>query len=253
MDIFLNRSFFGRPASVEHLTEADIVKAVTRDARVSGRALSTVWSMIVPVFVVIGSGAFILYLNTFLSLTLFLVAGFFIYFYVWAGKRAAGLSEKVQQYARGDSRNRALYVKYLNSIGIDFEELSERSKKLLTFEDSKNFLDVYENRLRVVHYGLLVGNLLLALIVFIVMSFFTYRVQHGEHLWAYTLFYFLGLNYCFGNLRTIGKSLTTLNIFFPFFSRYIAFVTQKHMGKEQPKPIGPMILRSDQKEVSWEK
>ena len=253
LDIFLNRSFFGRPAHAEHLTEADLVKAVTRDARVSGRALSTIWTMIVPTIMVIGSGIFILYLNVLLSITLFLIAGFFIYFYVWTGKSAANLSEDIQTYARGDSRNRALYIKYLNSIGVDIDLVAERSQKLLSLDESKKFLDSYEKRLRVVHYGLLTGNILLALIVFVVMSFFTYRVQHGENIWSYTLFYFLGLNYCFGNLRTIGKSLTTLNIFFPFFSRYIAFVTQKEIGNQTLSKTEKIKLKTDQTEVFWKK
>ncbi len=251
LNIFLNYSFYGRPAKAEHLTEADIVKAVTRDARVSGRALSTVWSMIVPTFMVAGSGAFIVYLNAALSFTLFAMAAFFVYFYVLIGKSASQLSEQIQEYSRGDSRNRALFVKYLNSIGSTIDVLSEQSNNILNVQESKNFLDTYQNRLRVVHWGLLIGNTLLALMVFVVLSFFTYRVQHGEHLWAYTLFYFLGLNYCFGNLRTIGKSLTTLSIFFPFFSRYIAFVTQREVGTQVLKDTDEIVLHASQKEIQW--
>uniref|UniRef100_UPI0025B98123 hypothetical protein n=1 Tax=Desulfonatronospira sp. TaxID=1962951 RepID=UPI0025B98123 len=226
-------------------TDSYLFRLVKGDSRFAGRVLRMLLSLIIPGLTLVVAGTVLIYLETYLTLLIAVLASVFAYYQIKVSKDAAKHSMRFEKLAPAAGREyRGMLQHCKQQICQDKNQgLVER---MFAKGPVKNQLDSYEGRLRAVEKSRLISGIFMAVILgLIILVMGTGIVREGQG-WGRLLIYVVALRFAMTNLQTVFSTITAINRFYPQVRRYSLFVQSfEDQDREQYPVLDEYELRVD--------
>ena len=207
-------------------------RLVRADARLCGRVLRMLLSLIIPGLTLAVAATVLFYLEPALTMIIVTALVFYTFFQYRISNRAAAYSvefEKMSALAGQDYKGLLRHFKQQFSDSAD-QKLVD---KTFTAGPVKRQLDAYEDRLRMPDASEFVSGIFTALIVGIIILVMGRTIIEEGHGWGRLLVYILALRYAMTNLQSSFSIITSINRFYPQARRHHQFV--RNAGGESEK------------------
>jgi ABC-type multidrug transport system fused ATPase/permease subunit len=214
------------------------------DARFCGRILRMLIMLIQPSATFIVALAALLYINFVLTISVLFIMGISMFFHYRNNLKGVSSSRKMELHSSGAAKEKLNIMQAatrLNCIDDDFFEwMGERFTK---GEINQN-VEAYQGRFQTIEEAKFINDIVMAVMLFLVVIVLGGNALINNAHWGRLIIYLLALRYCLNHLKTTIITFTSINRFYPQFSRYFQFldsfdgpITQKdsHVGRYKIK------------------
>lgn len=178
-----------------------VKKAAVKDSRFCGAMLKSCASFLIPVVKILGSMAYMLYINFWISLLIILSLFFVFYLLQRQVKRTA-------QATQTKERLLPLYisnvVNRLNGVPSEKEKHNDRQNTTFSDRDTEEFYDAYYQVGILASHNLLIVQLCIAAMTFIILVLVGNYILHDSQQWGVLITFVIAMQYFFRNLRSLA-------------------------------------------------
>jgi hypothetical protein len=227
--------------------EAYLLRLVRSDARMSGRVLRMLLSLIIPCITFLVALSVLLYLDAKITLIIGFLGFIFLFYQYKVSKKAVEQSmlfEKMAPEAGKELKGVIQHCKQ-QSFPDENRELVER-----TFARGpvKKQLDSFECRIRTMEDSRLVSGLFMAMIVGLIILVMGGAIIREGAGWGRLLVYVVALRFAMVNLQATFTTLTGINRFYPQIRRNYLFVRSfEQQNGDLSNPLDEYELALDDK------
>jgi hypothetical protein len=179
----------------------------------------------------------LVYINFSLSIGVFLIMGMSMFFHYRNNLKGAASSRRLESHAQGASKEKLniLHTAARSSV-IDqnfFEWMEGHYKK---GEISKN-IEGYRGRFQTIEEAKFINDIVMAIMLSIVVIILGGSAIIDNAHWGRLIVYLIALRYCLNHLKTTIITLTSINRFYPQFSRYFNFLDAVDGSSKEEKAV----------------
>jgi hypothetical protein len=220
-----------------------LLRLIKSDSRLAGRVLRILLSLIIPGLTLIVVVAFLLYLETGLTLIVSNLAVVFILYQYRVSRHAAGHSVRFEKMASSAAlKYKELLQHYKMKVQAD--ESSALVERVFTQGPVKHQLDAYDGRLMAVENSRLVSGMFMAVVIGAIILVMGGGIIGEGTGWGRLLVYVISLRFAMANLQTTFTSITAINRFYPQLRRYFSFLESVKLNdQEQFSPLDDNLLQ----------
>lgn len=203
--------------------ESYLLRLVRSDARLAGRVLRRLLSVVIPGFTLVVTVVVLLYLETALSFLIAALGSVLLFYQYRVSRQAAQHSmrfEKLAPEAGAEYRALIQHSKHLPAP----ESNTDPADRLFAKGAVRRQLDAYEGRLRAVETSRLVSGVFMAVVVGLILLIMGVEIIRVGTGWGRLLVYVVALRFAMMGLQGVFSTITSINRFYPQVRRYYAFV-----------------------------
>jgi len=204
-------------------TDIYLLRLVRGDARISGRVLRMILSLIVPCLTLIGCIFVLLYMEIGFSMVIFLLGLIFLFCQYKVNRKMLEHSirfERLTPVAAKELKKTLVHCKFQNYA----DENRGRVEKMFSSGPVKNQLDAFEGRLRATENSRFISGLFMAVILSLIILVMGSSIIREGSGWGRLLIYVVALRFAMTNLQATFTILTGINRFYPQLTRNYLFV-----------------------------
>jgi hypothetical protein len=227
------------PGLLSLYDDAELLKLTGRGPRFCGRILRLLIILVQPTVTFIIALGSLFYIDVLLTVTVLLVTGGSMFFHYRNNLKGASSSQKMFDNAPGASKEKRTILKTamrLNHVSHDFFKWLDSCYVKGKIKDN---LDGYRNRFQTMEDAKLINDLLFAVLLTAVASILGGKAIIQKAHWGSLIVYLLALRYCLNHLNKIVVTFTSINRFYPIFSRHFYFID----SFEFPEPQKEFLTR----------
>jgi len=219
---------------------------VTKDTRYCGRALNDILRALVPALTGLGALGVMFYLDWVTTLIVLFVMILVAPLYLLVHRRGSKSMKGIQRFASRDTIAKSEAIQRLDSTMIPVRESVFWLRRAVDGLRNRAYMSCYEGRLRAAYESLFIGDLHLAMFIFLVLVSYGWSVLGGRAPRLNILYYVVMLRYALGSLRALGKHSTNLVMFHSCFQRYVRFMQELRPGAARtpalPDRPAPLLI-----------
>ncbi len=202
----------------------NIQRIMLQDSRFCALALRRLLNNLIPTLTLCVAGVALLYLSPllFLLITLLLaIAGRWMF---RISIQAADISKSFEGSAKSAAIERLALVERGLHSPTEIAYQDNEFDQAYVSGKTRDFLNAFEGRYRVIEQSKLVNNILMALANITAVGVIGWNVINGYQGWSIIVVYFVVLRYCMSSIQQVTASLTSVNRFYPQITRYVRVI-----------------------------
>jgi hypothetical protein len=153
-----------------------------------------------------------------------LLTGASMFFHYRNNIRGASSSKKMEKHAPGAQQERRRISKVVTNTNWVEEDFCNWVDSHYDEGEIKSNLEGFRGRFQTLENARLINDLLVAMLLFMVAVILGGKAIMQNAHWGSLIVYLLALRYCLSHLNRIVVTFTSINRFYPIFSRYFYFV-----------------------------
>lgn len=212
------------PKDESNHNDVYVIKLAKSYSRYCNRVLQILLSIFFPAVTLCFAFTTVIYYNPVLTMVLIVPGLIYIIFLYRTNVEAARNSMQMENTAGGAGKEfRALLEIVKSALG----RITGKEPWLDNYYNTgatRKHLDAYEGRLRAVETSTFISNLFLAVCLFLVLLAMGGKTILQGQGWSELLVYVLALRFALVSLKQLTRLMTSINLFYPQFSRYFQFV-----------------------------
>ncbi len=217
----------------ELLSDRFFQRLLISDARICGRVLRLVLTLIFPVLTLIVSFSVLFYLDVFLTCIIFAAMSVYLYFQGNISKRASNFSSVFEIHTPAASKKIIDIFNISKQSQLGFSANLNVHKDIFNFGPFKKQLDAYEARRRYVEYSRLVSGIFIAIILGLITLIMGERILASKSGWGELIIFVVALRAAMMNLQPVFNQITSINRFYPQLRRYFNFINNYYFKNAQ--------------------
>lgn len=233
----------------EHPDLGDDDKSITgivrRDARFCGRTLGILSKLLMPLVTLLLAAAALAFLALFPTLIVAVIALASTPWVIRVNRQAAQSSRDLEVRNSEASQEYSRVVKWLSRSPYPLENPAGLGDSILGTESVKRLEDAYGRRLMATEKaGLVSGVASAAALIVLVVTLGTAAIRSGAGLTT-LLAYLMIMGRAIASFRTVNRSLSGVNRFYPQVKRYFAFLDATEPGSDGAAiPRAEVVVRT---------
>ncbi len=210
------------------------------DARFCGRILRMLIMLVQPSVTFIVALAALFYINFVLTISVLFIMGMSMFFHYRNNLKGVSSSRKLELHAPGASKEKLNILQAAARVNCIDGDFFEWMGARFTRGEINHNIEGYRGRFQTIEEAKFINDIVMAAMLFIVVIVLGGNALINNANWGRLLVYLLALRYCLNHLKTTIVTFTSINRFYPQFSRYFHFLdsfdgatTQKdsHVGR----------------------
>jgi len=214
-----------------------LLKLAGRDARTCGRILRMLISLIQPTITFIIALGALFYIDVLLTVIVLLVTGASMFFHYRNNVRGASSSNKMEKHAPGAQKERRRISNAVTTTNYGEEDFCNWVDSHYDEGEIKDNLEGFRGRFQTLENARLINDLLVAMSLFMVAVILGGKAIMQNAHWGSLIVYLLALRYCLNHLNRMVVTFTSINRFYPMFSRYFYFVNCFDLAEPQKEVL----------------
>ena len=223
------------PGVLTLYNDVALLKLASTDARFCGRILRLVIRLVQPTFTFVIAFGALFYINSKLTLIVFLITGVSLFFHYRNNLKGASSSKKMEDHAPGASKERRKILKAALRSGHLGEDFFKWMGEYYADGEIRHNLDGYQARFQTIEKAKFINDMFMAIMLALVALILGGSAIMHNAFWGRLIIYLLALKYCLNHLKTSLVSFTSINRFYPQLSRYFCFIDFLDMSKRPKK------------------
>jgi len=203
-----------------------LMKLVRKDARYCGKVVWMLLDIFIPVITFLVAVGALLYINSFLTLLIFVLLSISAIFLYKVNILAAKNSSLMEKFAKLSRKDYLQAIRCQKNIAVLPSNNGNNcdENNFFSFGAPKKFLDAYIGRLKTLEYSQLISNIIFAVAVFLILLVLGGMIIFKGEGWGRLIIYLVALRFMLTNLRQINRKITGINRLYPQMRRYFQFL-----------------------------
>lgn len=225
------------PGMLSLYDKRTLLRLAGRDARLCGRILRRLITLVQPTFTfVIALGA-LFYINSLLTVIVLLVVGVSMFFHYKNNLKGASSFRKMENHAPGAKKEKHKILQAaMRSNDVEDGFFDWMDRYYIEGEIEGN-LEGFRRRFQTLENARFINNILVAILLSMVALILGGKAIIGNAHWGALIVYLLALRYCLSHLQKNLVMLTSINRLYPIIARYFSFVDSLDLDKAQKDPV----------------
>ena len=194
------------------------------DARFCGRIFRMLIMLVQPSVTFVVALAALVYINFGLTISVFCIMGMSMFFHYRNNLKGAASSRKLELYAPGASKEKLNILQAAGRLTVIDEDFVEWMAARYNTGDINKNIEGYRGRFQTIEEAKFINDIVMAIMLSIVVIILGGSALIDNAHWGRLIVYLIALRYCLNHLKTTIITFTSINRFYPQFSRYFNFL-----------------------------
>lgn len=240
------------PGWMSAYDQKGLAKLVASDSRYCGRILRLLYKLFQPTVTFSVALLSLFYIDIVLTISVFFLVMLTLAFHYKNNLSGAALSRNMELSAPLAVRIKRSILKVASrqeNISSDFFEWV--SACYASGDIQKNLVG-FRGRFQTLENARFINDITMALVLSGVAFFLGVRAFSDNSVWGELIVYLVALRYCLNHLKTTLVTFTSINRFYPQFSRYMNFIRSHGGGLRGERPKVPFSVQAIDRSCSSE-
>jgi len=210
-----------------------LLKLASSDARFCGRILRMLIKLVQPTFTFVIALAALFYINFMLTLIVLLIAASSVFFHYRNNLKGVYSSKKLELHAPGAAKEKLKMLEAAMRLNHLEGNFFKWMGAYYAQGEIRHNLEGYQERFQGPEKARFINDMVMAIMLALVAVILGGSAIIHNAFWGRLIIYLLALRYCLNHLKTTLVTLTSMNRFYPQFSRYFYFIDYFDLTKTQ--------------------